>query len=583
MSDDPTQSDESSRRPANYLVVARRYRPQVFDELIGQEHIAQALANAIATNRVGHAYLFTGARGVGKTSAARIFAKALDCVTGPGPVPCNECEICQSISSGDDVDVLEIDGASNRGIDEIRQLRQNVNVRPSRARLKIYIIDEVHMLTREAFNALLKTLEEPPGHVKFIFCTTDPNKIPVTILSRCQRFDFAGIQTSSIAKRLAQIAAAERVAAEPEAIDMLARRAAGSMRDGQSLLEQLLALASERITLADVHGMLGTASEGRLDELVGCLVAHDAAGALAGFDAALAQGVDPGLLVEQLFGYLRDCMAAAVGCGPDTFVYASPTSAARVAEVGSRLGVHAILAAMQILDQTLSRLRQSTQARVLAELALVRIADLDELDDLASLVAQLREGTVGTQDAAAPKKNPPAKAVSDRPAERERRSSESARPSGNPPNESPRQPDGPPPQPLTEDSAAEIWSQAVERCTGLLAENARQSGCVAISAPNRLVVVFKPEYTLARSVCQRPENAARLRQALAAVTGQPVEIEFRLDETATAAKPVERAVSTMASSQQRMAEIARHPLVRRANELFDAEPIHVAEGTEKPK
>ncbi len=221
--------------------MARRYRPQRFEELIGQEHVVRALQGAIAAKRVGHAYLFTGARGVGKTSAARILAKALNCVHGPTPTPCNECDICQSISAGSDVDVLEIDGASNRGIDEIRQLRQNVNVRPSRARFKIYIIDEVHMLTREAFNALLKTLEEPPEHVKFIFCTTEPAKIPVTILSRCQRFDFAGIHLPSIVERLAQIVEAEGVTAEPEALAILARRAGGSMRDSQSLLEQLLA------------------------------------------------------------------------------------------------------------------------------------------------------------------------------------------------------------------------------------------------------------------------------------------------------------------------------------------------------
>src|SRR3990172_9538050 len=235
-----------------YVVVARRYRPQTFDELVGQQHVAQALSNAITTHRVGHAYLFTGARGVGKTSAARIFAKAVNCEKGPTPVPCNQCDICRSISTGEDMDVLEIDGASNRGIDEIRQLRQNAGVRPSRARFKIYIIDEVHMLTREAFNALLKTLEEPPEHVKFIFCTTEPTKIPITILSRCQRFDFAGIQLPSIIARLAQIVAAEGVSAEPEALPLLARRAAGSMRDSQSLLEQLLAFGQEKITAADV-------------------------------------------------------------------------------------------------------------------------------------------------------------------------------------------------------------------------------------------------------------------------------------------------------------------------------------------
>ena len=201
------------------MVVARRYRPQTFAELVGQEHVAQALGNAIADQRVGHAYLFTGARGVGKTSAARILAKASNCEQGPTATPATSATSAAASSRGEDVDVLEIDGASNRGIDEIRQLRQNANVRPSRARFKIYIIDEVHMLTREAFNALLKTLEEPPEHVKFIFCTTEPTKIPITILSRCQRFDFAGILTSSIAERLRQIVAAEGVEAEPEALE----------------------------------------------------------------------------------------------------------------------------------------------------------------------------------------------------------------------------------------------------------------------------------------------------------------------------------------------------------------------------
>ena len=182
-----TQPEGPRTTPGNYVVVARRYRPQTFEELIGQRHVASALMNAIRTDRVGHAYLFTGARGVGKTSAARILAKCLNCVEGPTTTPCGVCDACQSIAAGDDVDVLEIDGASNRGIDEIRQLRSNVNIRPSRSRLKIYIIDEVHMLTVQAFNALLKTLEEPPAHVKFVFCTTDAEKIPITVVSRCQR------------------------------------------------------------------------------------------------------------------------------------------------------------------------------------------------------------------------------------------------------------------------------------------------------------------------------------------------------------------------------------------------------------
>jgi DNA polymerase-3 subunit gamma/tau len=261
---DPSTAPVAEERPSRreYVVVARRYRPQTFDELVGQQHVSHALSQAIVTNRVGHAYLFTGARGTGKTSTARIFSKALNCVNGPSPTPCNQCDSCVTVASGEDVDVLEIDGASNRGIDEVRQMRANVNIRPSRSRLKIYIIDEVHMLTLAAFNALLKTLEEPPEHVKFIFCTTDPEKVPITVLSPCQRFDFAGIQTEAICERLKQIAVSEGANIDDAAIKLLARRAAGSMRDSQSLLEQLLAFGGERITEDDGHSMLGTALGG---------------------------------------------------------------------------------------------------------------------------------------------------------------------------------------------------------------------------------------------------------------------------------------------------------------------------------
>src|SRR5215210_7601244 len=247
-----------------YTVIARRYRPQSFDELVGQEHVARALQQAISSGRVGHAYLFTGARGVGKTSAARILAKALNCVEGPTPTPCNVCDVCLRVTAGDDVDVLEIDGASNRGIDEIRQLRQNVAVRPSRVRYKIYIIDEVHMLTKEAFNALLKTLEEPPAHVKFMFATTEPEKVLPTILSRCQRFDLRRIPEALIVKHLGEIARKERVTIEPAALQAIARGAEGGMRDAESALDQLISFCGEKIVESDVLSMFGLTSQSQL-------------------------------------------------------------------------------------------------------------------------------------------------------------------------------------------------------------------------------------------------------------------------------------------------------------------------------
>jgi DNA polymerase-3 subunit gamma/tau len=389
-----------SAADARYTVIARRYRPQTFDELVGQEHVARALQQAISSGRVGHAYLFTGARGVGKTSAARILAKALNCVHGPTPTPCNECDVCLRVTAGDDVDVLEIDGASNRGIDEIRQLRQNVAVRPSRVRYKIYIIDEVHMLTKEAFNALLKTLEEPPEHVKFIFATTEAQKIPITILSRCQRFDFAGISPAAIQSRLAQIAATEGVNVEPEALQILASRAAGSMRDSQSLLEQLLALGHERITAGDVNSLLGIAPAERLSGLVQHLVARNAAAALAELEFTIQSGVEVGLLLDQLVGYFRDVMTMAVGCPADQMLYALPTQAADVADVGRQLGIATVLAIGQILDQTAARLRVSMHARTLVEMAIVRICQLGELDDMAILLAELKGSASGKSSSA---------------------------------------------------------------------------------------------------------------------------------------------------------------------------------------
>ncbi len=238
------ESAQAAVAPKAYTVVARRYRPQRFEEVVGQDHVLQALGNAIRLNRIAQAYLFCGTRGVGKTSIARIFAKCLNCVRGPTTDPCQTCDICQSIALGQDVDVIEIDGASNNGVEQVRELRQNAALRPSRARFKVYYIDEVHMLSTGAFNALLKTLEEPPAHVKFLFATTEANKIPITVLSRCQRYDLAGIIPDVIARTLGSICAQEQVEAEPEALQIVARRASGSLRDAQSLLDRLLASGS---------------------------------------------------------------------------------------------------------------------------------------------------------------------------------------------------------------------------------------------------------------------------------------------------------------------------------------------------
>jgi DNA polymerase-3 subunit gamma/tau len=542
---------------------------------VGQEHVAKALSNAISTRRVGHAYLFTGARGVGKTSAARILAKALNCPTGPTPTPCNRCDVCEAISAGEDVDVLEIDGASNRGIDEIRQLRQNVNVRPSRERFKIYIIDEVHMLTREAFNALLKTLEEPPEHVKFIFCTTEPTKIPVTILSRCQRFDFAGIQTAAIVKRLEQILEAEGVSAEPDALQLLARRAAGSMRDSQSLLEQLLAFSPGRIAVGDVNAMLGIAGGERLARLVRLLVDGDSAGALRELDAAIQEGVDSGLLVEQLLGFYRDIMVSAAGCPGDLLLHATPDQWQEVADTAKRLGVENVLAVMQILDQTLSRLRYSTQGRILAELAMVRIATLGDLVELSEAIAQLNSG-------AAPA--PPHPGATTPAAVSEAGGLKKKEPESpihlavtNLPDRGDAAPEATAQVPLGPENAGEIWALVAAKVPGLAGEHARHFSRAAIRAPNHLVVSFAKEYTFSRSICDTPEQRAKIERLLAEVTGQRVRLEFETIDIDGDSGEREAIAARAKSVLQRRAEAAQHPMVRRAMELFGAFPERVDE------
>src|SRR5512140_1005150 len=241
--------------PLSYLVLARKWRPQTFRDLIGQEHVSQTLKNAIDSGRVAHAFLFTGGRGVGKTSAARILAKALNCEQGPAPEPCNACSACEEITAGNSVDVFEIDGASNTSVDDIRDLRETVKYLPSRCRYKIFIIDEVHMLSTSTFNALLKTLEEPPPHVKFIFATTEPHKVPITILSRCQRFDFKRIALPRIVARLRYIVDQEKVSVSDEALAVVARKGDGSMRDALSTLDQVLAFCGESVADADVAAL----------------------------------------------------------------------------------------------------------------------------------------------------------------------------------------------------------------------------------------------------------------------------------------------------------------------------------------
>ncbi len=578
--------ETNSSRDHGYQVVARKYRPLDFTKLVGQAHIAQGLSTAITTQRVGHAYLFTGARGTGKTSTARIFAKALNCVHGPTPSPCGQCDVCQGVTAGDDLDVIEIDAASNRGIDEIRQLRANAGKTPSRARYKIYIIDEVHMLTKEAFNALLKTLEEPPEHVKFMLCTTDPEKIPITVLSRCQRFDFAPVATEEIKQRLREICEAEGMMAEADALQMVARRAAGSMRDSQSLLEQLLSVCQGQITVADVNRMLGTAQSGRLGELAAALAARDVQQCLLCVDYALRERADVGQLAEQLLEYLRDILAASLGASRDILLATSPDVYDHLVRSGKQLGCETLLAMLQILDHALVRMRQSMHPRVLLEIAIIRMCQLEALDELSQVLGQLQSGVIAAASAptaARPGIAPPT--TTPMPIARPATMPNIASPPASAGNSSLQkktdhgapEPDSPPYRAsdevvLTAQNASEIWRQVVESLGDMTGDMAAKASRIAISGPNRLVVTVPAAYI--KEYCERPTSRNRLEQQLLTVTGQTIRVDF--EAMAEAAKPLTVAPATV-NKRQLMKDRERNSLVQQAMEVFEAEMVEVVE------
>ncbi len=292
----------------SYEVFARKYRPQTFDDLVGQAHVSRTLKNAVAQNRLAHAYLFVGPRGIGKTSTARILAKALNCVKGPTVTPDGTCDNCLEIAAGNSLDVLEIDGASNNGVEQVRELRENVRYAPSKSRYKIYIIDEVHMLTAAAFNALLKTLEEPPPHVKFIFATTEPQKVLATIVSRCQRFDLHRIPAKLIANHLQFIAKKEKITLEPAAAHAIARGAEGGLRDAESMLDQLVAFCGDKISENDVLNVFGFTSEQTVVDLTGKILRSETAPALDVLYQQCEAGKDMMRLMSDLISYLRDLL-----------------------------------------------------------------------------------------------------------------------------------------------------------------------------------------------------------------------------------------------------------------------------------
>jgi DNA polymerase-3 subunit gamma/tau len=581
----------------SYLVLARKYRPQRFSELVGQEHVARTLSNAIAQNRVHHAFLFTGARGVGKTSAARILAKALSCEKGPIADPCGKCDLCQEIAGGRSVDVIEIDAASNTKVEETKSILEGVRYLPARARRKVYIIDEVHMLSAHSFNALLKTLEEPPPHVVFVFATTEVHKIPVTILSRCQRFDFKLISTVRLVEHLDGILRAESIKATPDAVRLIARQAAGSVRDGLSLLDQAIAyVAPETLTAEVTADVLGVADRRLLVELAGAALDRDAGTALRLIARAADRGVDFGELGRSFLGFLRDLEVIARVSGAKgavdvaDLIDATPEEIEEARAIAARAAPGLFPVLFDRWARAVDEASRLPTPRLLFEMAALDLCAAEPMLPLGDLLQRLDElearlrGGSRAPAAAAPGAPPAPAGPAGRPKAPAGPRSWGAPPATGAaaPVPAPSVPAAPtpvtsvpaaPPAPAASGSetVAETWRRV------MAAFEAKGPRLASLLAHAEVVSLASSELTLAFESKRDAELADKARGEIelgaSATLGRSIKIAITVGAPAGAALRSEagaEADAAHADRQNRETEARQHPVIRRAQDVFGA-------------
>lgn len=577
----------------SYQVLARKWRPQQFDEVIGQGHVTQTLINAIASQRVAHAYLFVGPRGTGKTSLARIFAKALNCRQGPTERPCDQCDSCREIMAGNSLDVLEIDAASNTGVEHVRDLRQNTQYTPTRGPYKIYIIDEVHMLSTAAFNALLKTLEEPPAHVKFFFATTEVQKLPTTILSRCQRFDLRRIALPDITRRLAEIAKAEGIAVDDDALLAIARSAEGGLRDAESALDQLIAFCGKRISEADVLAVFGLVSRAALEHLAAALLRGDMAAMVQSVAEWDAQGKDLQRLLLELILHLRNLLVLV--CAPSAAAgleLPEPQLAALQAQAGL-VRPSQLLRLIDVLAEAEGRMRFALSRRILLEVALVRCAHIaavvpieQVLEELETLKGMLPAGVshaareVPPAPPAAPRAAPPVPTLPLPPT--------ASQPAGIP---TPR----PPASGDETDTLNGRWREIVERvgASGSVVKNYLLDAKPVRVTETQVTIGLDPEFARNMDLLKIPRNVQVVQRVLGEALGREVTVEFQvLDakstlpgdikvEPRTAHKPAAHAPPPPAApapaGRKTMRDYLHDAAVQKTIEAFDGDITDIRE------
>ncbi len=565
-----------------YLVMARKYRPKSFDEVVGQSHVTTTLKHAILNNRISHAYLFAGPRGTGKTTVARILAKALNCKEGPTPQPCNQCDSCKEITIGRSLDVMEIDGASNNSVDDIRALRENIRYVPSQQKYKVYIIDEVHMLSDSAFNALLKTLEEPPTHAIFIFATTEPHKLPQTVLSRCQRFDFRRISTTDLVKTIQDIAKKEGIEIEKEASFILARRADGSLRDVLSLLDQVIAYAGgsesdegmkKAITSQLISETLGLVDQERLFEITDAVGGKDTTKGILILNQLIDSGIDLPEFVNSLLQHLRNLLVAKVGGDSNVLFDLSDNYIQKYRKKSSAFAEGDLLQMIKVVADLNQNLKRASDPRILLEMTLMKLlkmessVNLSEVLDKLNLLEGRQPGCVNSSDLTKSETfhaQPHTPSLSKQSIKIDEKEEQSFSPS-------PKQNSSDKIEGLSLKDIQKRWDEVLGKIkeTKLSLWSLLKEGEILGLEDDILTVEFHNGRNFHKKQAERKENFNLIQKALGEVFDPPFKLKFELNE----AKMSSSAKSENLKSTEPQDEVTKDPLVRSIMDTFEGEII----------